>query len=137
MSLPALSHAEQQEAVEKIHQLMAQGLSSGQAIAQVAAEIREAKQGQTVPVMFDDEDDDDSAVSEADSDTDHDDDDDADDGYDENDHDVDEDDDTRQDDDRYDVDPHAPRRRSKQNDENRHYDEYDSDNDNDNDDQYY
>ena len=37
--LPALSHDEQQKAVERIQALMAQGMSSGQAIAQVAQEI--------------------------------------------------------------------------------------------------
>lgn len=40
--IPALNHEEQQEAVERIHQLMAQGMSSGEAIAIVAQEIRKA-----------------------------------------------------------------------------------------------
>ncbi len=31
--LPSLSHEQQQKAVERIHELMAQGISSGQAIA--------------------------------------------------------------------------------------------------------
>lgn len=47
---PTLTHAEQQEAAERIHELMAQGISSGQAIMMVANEIREAeaqKQAQT------------------------------------------------------------------------------------------
>ncbi|MEX6025480.1 YoaH family protein [Providencia vermicola] len=39
--MPALNHQEQQEAVERIHQLMADGMSSGEAIALVAQEIRE------------------------------------------------------------------------------------------------
>ncbi len=33
--LPSLSHEQQQKAVERIHELMAQGISSGQAIALV------------------------------------------------------------------------------------------------------
>ena len=46
--LPSLSHAEQQAAVEKIHALMAQGMSSGEAIKLIAEEIRQqqAKQAQ-------------------------------------------------------------------------------------------
>ncbi|EPJ3765960.1 YoaH family protein, partial [Providencia stuartii] len=39
--MPALNHQQQQEAVERIHQLMADGMSSGEAIALVAQEIRE------------------------------------------------------------------------------------------------
>ncbi|USH05554.1 YoaH family protein [Grimontia kaedaensis] len=39
--MPTLSHAEQQEAAERIHALMAQGMSSGEAIMLVANEIRE------------------------------------------------------------------------------------------------
>lgn len=39
--MPTLSHAEQQEAAERIHALMAQGMSSGEAIMIVANEIRE------------------------------------------------------------------------------------------------
>ncbi|MCK1145183.1 YoaH family protein [Providencia stuartii] len=39
--MPALNHQEQQEAVERIHQLMADGMSCGEAIALVAQEIRE------------------------------------------------------------------------------------------------
>lgn len=38
---PSLTHEEQQKAVEKIHALMAQGMSSGQAIQLVADEIRQ------------------------------------------------------------------------------------------------
>lgn len=54
--IPALNHEEQQEAVEKIHQLMADGMSSGEAIALVAQEIREKHQGKKqVHVRFDDE----------------------------------------------------------------------------------
>ncbi len=40
-SMLSLSHAEQQLAAERIHQLMAEGMRSSQAIAQVAQEIRE------------------------------------------------------------------------------------------------
>ncbi|PSW20206.1 YoaH family protein [Photobacterium sanctipauli] len=40
---PTLTHAQQQAAAEKIHELMAQGISSGQAIMMVANEIREAE----------------------------------------------------------------------------------------------
>ncbi|MGL6018758.1 MAG: YoaH family protein [Gibbsiella quercinecans] len=54
--MPALTHQEQQEAAERIHQLMQEGMSSGEAIARVAQEIREHHQGGRVAVMFDDED---------------------------------------------------------------------------------
>lgn len=53
--MPSLSHQEQQEAAERIHQLMEQGMSSGEAIARVAQEIREKHQGDQVTVLFDDE----------------------------------------------------------------------------------
>lgn len=55
--MPSLSHQEQQEAAERIHLLMSQGMSSGEAIAIVAQEIREKHQGDQVSVMFDDEED--------------------------------------------------------------------------------
>ncbi|CAI0763955.1 YoaH family protein [Serratia proteamaculans] len=54
--MPSLSHLEQQEAADRIHLLMEQGMSSGEAIARVAQEIREKHQGDQVSVMFDDED---------------------------------------------------------------------------------
>ncbi|CAI0737595.1 YoaH family protein [Serratia ficaria] len=54
--MPSLSHAEQQAAAERIHQLMEQGMSSGEAIARVAQEIREKHQGDPVSALFDDED---------------------------------------------------------------------------------
>ncbi|MEZ8140404.1 MULTISPECIES: YoaH family protein [Enterovibrio] len=38
---PTLTHAEQQVAADRIHALMAQGMSSGEAIMIVANEIRE------------------------------------------------------------------------------------------------
>ena len=40
---PTLTHAQQQEAADKIHELMAQGFSSGEAIMMVANAIREAE----------------------------------------------------------------------------------------------
>lgn len=55
--LPALTHEQQQQAVERIHQLMSEGLTSGQAIAMVADEIRSTHTGGHVAMMFDDEDD--------------------------------------------------------------------------------
>ncbi|MNT00635.1 hypothetical protein D3C72_1350740 [compost metagenome] len=61
--MPSLSHLEQQEAADRIHQLMEQGMSSGEAIARVAQEIREKHQGD-VSVMFDDEDDDEEEYQE-------------------------------------------------------------------------
>ncbi|MEZ3498870.1 YoaH family protein [Pantoea sp. KPR_PJ] len=54
--LPALSHEQQQQAVERIQELMAGGMSSGQAIAQVAQEIRQTHQGEQIRARFDDED---------------------------------------------------------------------------------
>lgn len=57
--LPALTHEQQQQAVERIHQLMSEGMTSGQAIATVAEEIRSTHTGGHVAVMFDDEDEDD------------------------------------------------------------------------------
>ncbi|AKJ42252.1 YoaH family protein [Pragia fontium] len=52
---PALRHEEQQDAVERIQQLMAEGMSSGEAIALVAKEIRANHQGERSVVSFDDE----------------------------------------------------------------------------------
>lgn len=53
--MPSLSHQAQQEAADRIHQLMEQGMSSGEAIACVAQEIREKHQGDRVTTLFDDE----------------------------------------------------------------------------------
>lgn len=53
--MPSLSHQEQQEAADRIHEMMGQGMSSGEAIARVAQEIREKHQGDQVSVLFDDE----------------------------------------------------------------------------------
>ena len=71
--LPALSHEQQQQAVERIHQLMAEGMTSGQAIALVAEEIRRTHTGGHVPVMFDDEDDEPHDSGDVDDDEDEDD----------------------------------------------------------------
>ena len=53
--MPSLSHQEQQKAAERVHQLMEQGMSSGEAIARVAQEIREKHQGDRVTLLFDDD----------------------------------------------------------------------------------
>lgn len=55
INMPSLGHQEQQEAAERIHQLMAQGMSSGEAIALVAQEIREKHQGDKTTTLFDEE----------------------------------------------------------------------------------
>lgn len=55
--LPALSHEQQQQAVERIHELMAGGMSSGEAIALVASEIRASHAGGNIVARFEDEDD--------------------------------------------------------------------------------
>lgn len=39
-NIPTMSHSEQQAAAERIHKLMAEGMSSGEAIMKVADEIR-------------------------------------------------------------------------------------------------
>lgn len=54
--MPALTHTQQQQAVERIQELMSQGLSSGEAIAVVAKEIRESHQGEKIHVVFDEND---------------------------------------------------------------------------------
>ena len=56
--LPSLSHEQQQKAVERIHELMAQGISSGQAIALVAEELRAPHTGEQIVARFEDEDED-------------------------------------------------------------------------------
>ena len=50
--LPALSHEQQQQAVERIQELMAGGMSIGQAIAQVAQEIRQNHPGAAIRARF-------------------------------------------------------------------------------------
>lgn len=54
--LPSLSHEQQQKAVERIQELMTQGMSSGEAISTVAQEIRATHTGERIVALFDDED---------------------------------------------------------------------------------
>ncbi|WP_205951989.1 YoaH family protein [Pantoea stewartii] len=56
--LPALSHDQQQRAVERIQQLMAEGMSSGEAITVVAQEIRESHTGEMIRARFEEDDED-------------------------------------------------------------------------------
>ena len=53
--LPSLSHEQQQKAVERIQELMSQGMSS-QAIALVADELRASHTGDRIVARFEDED---------------------------------------------------------------------------------
>lgn len=53
--LPALNHHQQQQAVEQIQKLIAEGMSSGEAIAFVAQQIRQTHTGGHVHVRFDEE----------------------------------------------------------------------------------
>ena len=46
--MPPLTHAQQQDAVERIQSLMAEGMSSGEAIALVAADLRRQYESDTV-----------------------------------------------------------------------------------------
>lgn len=55
--LPSLSHDQQQKAVERIQELMTQGLSSGEAIQLVAKEIRASHTGEMIVARFEDEED--------------------------------------------------------------------------------
>ncbi|ALB63058.1 YoaH family protein [Cronobacter muytjensii] len=55
--LPSLTHEQQQQAVERIQELMSQGMSSGEAIAQVAQEIRATHQGDRIVARFEDDED--------------------------------------------------------------------------------
>lgn len=57
--LPLLSHEQQQQAVERIQELMTQGMTSGEAIATVAAEIRATHTGERMVARFEDEEDED------------------------------------------------------------------------------
>ena len=54
--LPSLSHEQQQKAVERIQELMSQGMSSGQAITVVAQEIRARHSGERIVARFEDDD---------------------------------------------------------------------------------
>ena len=56
--LPSLSHEQQQKAVERIQELMANGMSSGEAIALVASELRATHPGDRIVARFEDEDED-------------------------------------------------------------------------------
>lgn len=56
--LPALSHEQQQQAVERIQELMAGGMSSGEAITQVAQEIRQIHTGEQIRARFEDDEED-------------------------------------------------------------------------------
>ncbi|CDL80899.1 YoaH family protein [Xenorhabdus szentirmaii] len=54
--IPALSHEEQQIAVERIHQLISEGMGSGEAIAIVAQELRDKHQNdEQIHVLFEDD----------------------------------------------------------------------------------
>ncbi|WP_300004262.1 YoaH family protein [uncultured Cedecea sp.] len=54
--LPALSHEQQQQAVERIQELISGGMSSGEAISIVANEIRATHTGSHIVARFEDED---------------------------------------------------------------------------------
>lgn len=56
--LPSLSHEQQQNAVERIQQLMTEGMSSGEAITLVAQELRASHTGERIVARFEDEDED-------------------------------------------------------------------------------
>ena len=56
--LPSLSHEQQQKAVERIQELMSQGMSSGEAIALVANELRASHTGDRIVARYEDEDED-------------------------------------------------------------------------------
>lgn len=53
--LPSLSHDQQQKAVERIQELMSRGMSSGQAITQVANELRATHTGERIVARFEDD----------------------------------------------------------------------------------
>lgn len=53
--LPSLSHEQQQKAVERIQELMSQGMSSGEAITTVAQEIRATHTGDRIVARFEDD----------------------------------------------------------------------------------
>ena len=55
--LPALSHEQQQKAVERIQELMAGGMSSGEAITLEAQELRASHTGERIVARFEDEED--------------------------------------------------------------------------------
>ncbi|MFY9993384.1 MAG: YoaH family protein [Leclercia sp.] len=53
--LPSLSHEQQQKAVERIQELMSNGMSSGEAITMVAAELRATHTGERIVARFEDD----------------------------------------------------------------------------------
>lgn len=53
--MPSLSHNEQEQAADRIRQLMENGMSSGEAIAIVANEIRTLHKDDRVTTIFDNE----------------------------------------------------------------------------------
>lgn len=53
--LPSLSHEQQQKAVERIQELMSQGMSSGEAISLVANELRATHTGDRIVARFEDD----------------------------------------------------------------------------------
>ncbi len=55
--LPSLSHEQQQKAVERIQELMSQGMSSGEAISLVANELRASHTGDRIVARFEDDED--------------------------------------------------------------------------------
>lgn len=55
--MPALTHEQQQQAVERIQALMAEGMSSGAAIAHVARELRADHTGERVTLRWEEEED--------------------------------------------------------------------------------
>lgn len=57
IDMPALTHQQQQAAVERIHALMAEGMSSGEAIAMVSRDIRANHTGDRVSIRWDDDED--------------------------------------------------------------------------------
>lgn len=54
-NMPALTHEQQQLAVERIQALMAAGMSSGAALAQVARELRAGHTGERVTLRWEEE----------------------------------------------------------------------------------
>ncbi|NDL62493.1 YoaH family protein [Enterobacteriales bacterium SAP-6] len=62
--MPALNHEQQQQAVERIQALMADGMSSGEAIRLVSSEIRATHTGERVSVRWDDDEDDERSFAE-------------------------------------------------------------------------
>lgn len=66
--MPALNHEQQQQAVERIQALMAEGMSSGEAIRLVSSEIRASHTGERVSIRWDDDEDDERTYAERDAD---------------------------------------------------------------------